>query len=243
MKMADNPKPVYLLAGGRSSIARRGPDPLITAALRQAGMDHPSIAYIGAASGDNPGFRLMMSRLLRGAGAGKVTPAPLCGRRAKPREAMRMIESCDIVFMSGGDVEAGMSVLAETEMIDFLREQYQRGKPFFGASAGSIMLAKSWVRWSDPDVDSSAVLFPCLGIAPVYCDTHGEEDEWEELRTLTRLMAANTVTYGILSGAALVADPDGSVHPLGGKVDRFVCTGELVSRIESIQNPGFEIRD
>jgi peptidase E len=50
-------------------------------------------------------------------------------------------------------------------MIDFLRNQYRKGKPFFGISAGSIMLAKNWVRWSDPQVDSSAELFPCLGIS------------------------------------------------------------------------------
>ena len=227
-------KPVYLLAGGRSSIIRRGPDPLLQCALKQAESDNPSVAYVGAASNDNPAFCVMISRLLRKAGARDVKLAPLCGRRADPREAMRIIHSCNIVFMSGGDVEAGMQVLAQTGMTEFLRDQYRKGKPFFGSSAGSIMLAKAWARWRDPNVDSSAELFPCLGIAQVYCDTHGEEDDWEELRVLTRLIPAGTFGYGIPSGMALIANPDGSVLSLGGEVQRFILAGDRVNQIQSI---------
>ena len=46
------------------------------------------------------------------------------------------------------------------------------------------MLARRWVRWTDPHNDDSAELFPCLGFAPVFCDTHGEGDGWGELRAL-----------------------------------------------------------
>ena len=241
--MAADRKPVYLLAGGRSSIVRRGPDPLIQEALQQGKVTGPSVAYVGAASNDNAGFRAMITRLLRKAGAKEVRPAHLCGRHADRREAMRAIESCDVVFMSGGDVEAGMKILAEQRMIDFLRGEYQRGKAFFGLSAGSIMLAKSWVRWSDPEIDSSAELFPCLGIAQVYCDTHGEDSGWEELGVLARLVPAGAVSYGIASGTALVASPDGSVRALGGDVDRFTRVGDVVSQMKPIRDSRFEIRD
>jgi cyanophycinase-like exopeptidase len=236
-------KPVYLLAGGRSSITRRGPDPLLQGALKQAETDKPSVAYVGAASNDNPVFRAMIARLLRNAGAQDVRLAPLCGRRADPKEAMRVIDSCNIVFMSGGDVEAGMQVLAQTGMADFLRDQYRKGKPFFGSSAGSILLAKAWVRWRDPNADSSAELFPCLGIAQVYCDTHGEDDDWEELRVLTRLIPTETVGYGIPSGTALIANPDGSVLALGGDVQRFIRTGDRVRQIQPIRDSRCEIRN
>jgi cyanophycinase-like exopeptidase len=236
-------KPVYLLAGGRSSIKRREQDRLIGAALKQASVENPSVAYVGAASNDNPAFRVMITRLLQAAGAGEVKLAPLCGRRADSQKAISVVESCRIIFMSGGDVEAGMEVLAENGMIDFLRDQYRNGKPFFGVSAGSIMLAKSWVRWRDPDEDSSAELFPCLGIVPVYCDTHGEEDEWGELRALTRLIPAESVTYGIPSGAALVANPNGSVRALGGEVVRFKQTGSGIRQIPVIRDSRSAIRD
>jgi peptidase E len=232
--MAVSHNPVYLIAGGRSSMARHGPDPLIQEALRLAAIAQPAVAYVGAASGDNAVFRAMIARLLRKAGAGDVQLAPLCSSRADPRKAMRIIESCHIVFMSGGDVEAGMRVLSEKGMINFLRNQYRKGKPFFGISAGSIMLAKNWVRWSDPQVDSSAKLFPCLGIAQVYCDTHDEGNDWEELHVLARLIPAGSVSYGIRSGTALAAYADGLVCALGGEVDCFTRKGEIVMQIESL---------
>ena len=234
--MSNNRKPVYLLAGGSSSIKPGRPDPLIQAALRQSGVDNPSVAYIGAASNDNASFLTMISRLLRKAGASQVRLAPLCGRRADPKEARDVISACDLVFMSGGDVEAGIEVLRTAGIIEFLQDQYQEGKPFFGASAGSIMLADSWVRWRDSDDDSGAELFPCLGIARICCDTHGEEDLWEELRVLTGLIPDETVTYGIPSGTALVSNPDGSVQAVNGEVHRFIRRGGIVRQIESIRD-------
>ena len=47
--------------------------------------------------------------------------------------------------MSGGDVEAGMKVLEEKGLTEFFVELFKRGKLFFGASAGSIILARKWV--------------------------------------------------------------------------------------------------
>ncbi len=227
-------KPVYLIAGGRSSMAQHKTDSLIQAALQLAPGAQPSIAYIGAASGDNAMFRTMITRQLRKAGAGDVKLAPLCSSRSDPRRAIRIIEDCDIVFLSGGDVEAGMRILEEKGMVDFLRDQYRNGKSFFGVSAGSIMLAKEWVRWRDPAADSSAELFPCLGIAQVYCDTHDEENGWEELRILARLIPARSVGYGITSGTALAAYPDGSVRALGGEVHCFMRNGNTIAQIQTL---------
>ncbi len=232
--MAADCLPVYLIAGGRSSAKRRGPDPLIQEALHLAGVAQPTVAYIGAASNDNPAFRIMITRMLHKAGAGDVRLAPLCGFRTNAQKARHIIEDCQIAFLSGGDVEAGMKILEEQKMTDFLRDQYREGKPFFGVSAGSIMLAKSWVRWRDPRVDSSAELFPCLGIAQVYCDTHDEGNGWEELQVLARLIPAGSLGYGISSGAALAADPDGSVQALGGEVHCFARRGEIVTQVKSL---------
>jgi peptidase E len=203
-------------------------------ALRMSMVARPSVAYVGAASGDDAAFRTMIAYRLTQAGAGNVSLAPLCGLRADPQKAMRIIEGCHIVFLSGGDVEAGMEILQEKGMVDFLRDQHRKGKPFFGLSAGSIMLAKNWVRWKDPRLDSSAELFPCLGIAPVYCDTHDESNGWEELQVLARLIPSETASYGIRSGTALAAYPDGRVRALGGKIDCFTRKGKGVVQIESL---------
>ncbi|MGA2642648.1 MAG: Type 1 glutamine amidotransferase-like domain-containing protein, partial [Spirochaetia bacterium] len=176
--MDDRRTPIFLIAGGRNQIRRRGADPLLETVIRQAGVKRPRIAYVGAASGDNPAFRLLIARMLVRAGAGEVTLAPMCARRVDPAKTRRVLEDADLVFISGGDVEAGMKVVEKQGMDSLLKNLHGAGKPFFGVSAGSIMLAKHWVRWHDPGDDASAELFPCLGLAPVLCDTHGEDDGW-----------------------------------------------------------------
>jgi hypothetical protein len=77
-------------------------------------------------------------------------------------------------------------------------------------------------------------LFPCLGFAPVLCDTHGEADGWEELRTLARLAPAGRVSYGITSGSALVVAADGTVSALGGEIHRFCRKGRTVMQVDSL---------
>jgi cyanophycinase len=223
------PVSIYLMAGGRGSL-RTDRDPLLTRVLASCGVSHPSIAYVGAASGDSQPFFSMISRYLRRCGAGRVTLAPLAGRRGKLDKARAILESADMVFISGGDVEAGMEVLEERQILPFLRELFERGKPFFGSSAGSIMLGSQWVRWEDPDDDATTSLFPCMGLAPIVCDTHGEAEEWEELRSLLRLTPEGTFGYGIPTGAGLCVCPDGTLEALGAPVHCYAHGGGTVMR-------------
>jgi len=229
--MDRNPGPVsvYLLAGGRGSL-RTDRDPLLTRVLASCGVPNPSIAYVGAASGDSQPFFSMISRYLRRCGAGRVTLAPLAGKRGKLERARAILESADMVFISGGDVEAGMEVLEKRQILPFLRQLFDRGKPFFGTSAGSIMLGWRWVRWEDPDDDATASLFPCMGFAPIVCDTHGEAEEWEELRILLRLTPEGTFGYGIPTGAGLCVYPDGTLEALGAPVHCYANSGGAVVR-------------
>jgi peptidase E len=210
---------------------------MIREVLSLVGVEKPSVAYIGAASGDNAAFLLFIRHILQKAGAGAVTLAPLCGKRADPVKAVKVLERARVVFMSGGDVEEGMKIIGSAGIAKLLHEMYRDGKPFFGVSAGSIMLARKWVRWADPDDDSSAELFPCLDLAHVFCDTHGEGEGWEELKALQLLAPAGSVSYGITSGAALVVDPDGGVRALGREVHRFTRKGRTVAQIESLLSP------
>ena len=97
----------------------------------------------------------------------RKNPDPLLPDGADLKRAQKILESADIIFISGGDVAAGMEVLKEKNMVGFLTGLYRQGKPFWGISAGAIMLADRWVRWTDPDDDASAELFPCLGFAGI----------------------------------------------------------------------------
>jgi len=226
-------KPIYLIAGVPGSRRARGPDPLIREVLQGLGVDAPRVAYVGAASGDNAAFLLFISRILKRAGAGQVNLAPLCGRRGSLERALPVLEEADVVFVSGGDVEAGMDVLQEKRVLPHLARLHKAGKPFFGVSAGSIMLARQWVRWSNPEDDSTAEVFPCLGFAPVLCDTHGEGDGWGELKALLALCPSGSTGYGIVSGSAIVVKGR-TVKALGGEVQVFKKRKDGVVQAESL---------
>lgn len=227
------PKPVWLLAGGPGS-RRRGPDSLLARALALAEKPSPSVAYVGAPSGDSRAFFVMIAAMLKRAGAGEITLVRLCGPRPDVGRARDELARADIVFVTGGDVEAGMRVLEATGAVETLRELAAAGVPFLGVSAGSIMLARSWVRWRDPRDDSSVELFPCLGIADVWCDTHGEAEGWEELAALARVVPEGSVGHGITSGAALVVSPDGRLEAAGGPVHRFESRSGRAVRIADL---------
>ena len=232
--MSDGRAALYLIAGGRGLDRPRGPDLLVQAVFRRTGVQRPKVAYVGAASGDNAAFRLLIGSMLEKAGAGRVVLAPLCGRRADPEKAKAVLEAADIAFISGGDVEEGMRIVAERGMIPFLKRLHRRGLPFFGISAGSIMLARRWVRWADPRNDDSAELFSCLGFAPVLCDTHGEGEGWSELRAALALSPIGATGYGIVSGVALVVEADGSIAALGGEVNVFRRRKSGVAQVASL---------
>jgi cyanophycinase-like exopeptidase len=213
---------------------KKGRDTLLQAVFRQAGVPKPAVAYVGAASGDNAEFLLWLTGLMKESGAGRVMLAPLCGRDGDAEKAVKVLEASDLIFLSGGDVEEGMRVLRQKEMTAVLDRLHRAGKPFFAASAGSIMLARQWIRWEDPSDDESAVLFDCLGLAPVLCDTHGEDEGWEELKALLRLSPAGTVGHGIVSGSALFVTPAGTVSAVGGEIHRFRNHGGKVIRMDSL---------
>jgi peptidase E len=234
IKMTDTKKPVFLLAGGRGQ-RRISPDPLLQQVFRESGIMSPSIAYVGAASGDDRSFFKMITSFFKEAGAGKITHAIIAPNNADLARARRALEAADIIFISGGDVEAGMEILKQKDMTDFITGLYKQGKPFFGLSAGSIMLAREWVRWRDPDDDSTAEPFPCLGIAPVICDTHAEGDDWVELKALLALKGEGAKGYGIPSGAGIKVAPDGRVEAMGIQVPVYFKRGGKVLKAEEMR--------
>jgi len=207
-------------------------------ALKDAAKKRPLVAYIGAASGDHPGFFKMIGAEIIRAG-GRPVAAKLCAKGAKASTARGVLEDSDVVFVSGGDVLAGMSVLSDRDMIPLFHALAEVGRPMIGISAGSLMLAREWVHFPEgeaaPHLGAHAVLFPCLGLAPVYVDAHAEADGWDELRVLLALLAArgdaHPVGYGLTRKGALRVDPtDGGVTltALGTATPRYVVQRKRV---------------
>jgi peptidase E len=195
-------KNIYLLAGG--SWQNPGSiKPQFERILKDTGKVKPRVAYIGTASADDTLFYKYIAGFLKKAGALSVTKVLLARERADLSKVKAVLQASDAIFISGGDVEVGMHWLTMHGLIGFLKELYEKGVLFFGVSAGAIMLGKSWVRWRDPDKDSSAELFDCIGLAPIMCDTHAEKEGWNELKTAVRLRGKGNAGYGIPSGGVI----------------------------------------
>ena len=231
--MSDNLKPVYLFAGGRSG-DRKKQGALLETMFREIGIASPTVAYSGTASGDDRSFFRFIAGELTEAGPDKVVHAVIAPLSADLNKARSILAEADIVFISGGDVEAGMDVLREKKMLGFIGDLYRQGKPFFGISAGAIMLAERWVRWRDPHDDSSAELFPCLGFARVICDTHDESGGWEELQAALKLAEDGVSGYGLATGSGIKVFKDGKVEAVGGEIYRYLNRKGKVVRIEDL---------
>lgn len=200
----------------------------------------PVVAYVGAASNDSVGFFRMVTAGLAATGA-RFVMARLARARDKASEARAVLEDADLVFMSGGDVDQGMRVLEDRDAAAPLRKMARQGKPLFGVSAGSLMLAREWVRFPEENDDTKAELFPCLGIAPVHVDAHSEDDGWSELRVLVSLLHArgdrSPVGHGLTrKGALLVDTRSGDFSPLGTDIPRLV-----VRRGHVIEGPALRV--
>jgi len=226
-------KPVYLLAGGRPKHSGNQ-DPFTQAVFRESGKKSPTIAYSGTANGDDARFFRRMADEFLKAGSGPITHAVIDAKNADLGKAKKILESADIVFINGGDVEAGMQVLEEKNLIEFFTGLYQEGKPFFGASAGAIMLAEKWIRWMDPDDDSSAELFPCLGFAPIICDCHDEDGGWTELQAALKLEKTIDVGYGLVAGSGVRVFQDGKVEAIGSAIQSYSRKGNRITRVKDI---------
>ncbi len=224
---------VYLAGGGPGTLLamRRH----FEAALGATGVARPLVAYVGVASDDNAGFFTMIRAGLAPANA-RMRHAKLASPRAKASEARALLEDSDLVFMSGGDVDHGMRILHERAVADTVRRLASHGKPMFGISAGSLMLAREWVRF-EGEKEDQPVPFPCLGVVPLHVDAHSEDDDWEELRILLGLVAARgeaAMGYGLTRKGALrvtAGEAEGlEIEALGTAIPRFATRGARVVR-------------
>jgi len=219
-------KPTTLIAGKFGS-RHFGTKPYLADAVRLTGRDKPIALYIGAASGDDRNFGSALSALLKGAGVRKVVwPKLSKGKEKDASTARAALHETDLVFVGGGDVEAGIQSLREADLVDELHGAAKRGVVFVGMSAGAIMLGERWIRWPREGAgDDEAETFECLGVAPCSLDTHGEGDGWGETQSFAavraRELGAKACAYGVPSGAALVIHADGSLVARGDAVTVF----------------------
>jgi peptidase E len=230
----DKQTPVYLFAGGRGkSILSTFQE--IGRVVNSSGKQKPEIALVGVASlRDNWLVTIIMTALIKTGCRCRVRRVKIAHKNDDINRAKNVLAKADVIFMGGGDAEVGMQILKEKGLLAYFRDLLEQGKLLLGVSAGTIMMCKEWVRWQDPGDDATAELFPCLGLAPVICDTHAEGDDWEELKAALQLEKEGTAGYGIPSGAYLRAYPDGKLEAGVEAVVRFTRANALVIRMPDL---------
>jgi cyanophycinase-like exopeptidase len=229
-------KPITLMAGKFGS-RHFGTKPFLAEVFELAGKPKPLVLYVGAASGDDLEFGTALSALLEAAGAHKVLWPKLAGKRKQNGQARSALEEVDVVFMGGGDVEAGIQVLRDADLIDAVRGAANRGALFAGMSAGAIMLGERWIRWPREGTgDDDAETYECLGVAPCSLDVHGEGDDWRETRSFAavraRELGKKARAYAVPSGGALVISRDGKIEARGEPVLIFAALPNREVEIE-----------
>jgi cyanophycinase-like exopeptidase len=239
-------KPTTLIAGEHGS-RDFGMQPFLADALRLTGKDQPVALYFGAASGDNREFGTALSRILKQDGAHRVLWPRLSGREKQVRQFLDALREADLVFMGGGDVEVGMQVLRDADLIGELHAAAERGVVFAGISAGAIMLGERWIHWPHAHANNDeAHTYECLGIARCSLDTHGEDDEWRETQAFAtvraRELGAKARAYGVPGGGALVVSPlviggGPTLHARGGVVRVFAAQPNEPAALEEILEP------
>jgi cyanophycinase-like exopeptidase len=197
-----------------------GTKPYLGDALRLTGKSEPHVLYIGAASRDDRQFGAAISGVLEAAGAHRVLWPRLTGRKKERVRAREALEKVDLVFVGGGDVEAGVDALHDAEVVAPLRAAARRGVVLAGMSAGAIMLGERWIRWPSSEAgDDEAETYACLGLVPCSLDVHGEADDWREARSFAAVRAREVRkkarVLGVPSGGALVIEDNGTMRARG----------------------------
>jgi cyanophycinase-like exopeptidase len=200
-----------------------GTKPYLAEAFRLTGKEEPLALYVGAASRDDLQFGAALSRILEAAGARRVLWPKLTGRKKEARRAREALAQADLVFVGGGDVEAGIHALRDVDLVGPLHAAANRGVVLAGMSAGAIMLGERWIRWPHAGAgDDEAETYECLGLVPCTVDTHGEDDDWREARSFVavraRELGKKAKAYGVPSGGAFVLNDDGTMRALGAPV-------------------------
>ena len=225
------------LIAGKFGSRHFGTKPYLAEALKRTGKNDPVVLYVGAASGDDANFGAALDALVIAAGAGRVVWPKLAGRRKQASQMRQALADADLVFVGGGDVEAGMDSLRDAGLVDDFHAAADRGAVFVGMSAGAIMLGKRWIRWPNENAgDDEAETYECLRIVPFALDTHGEGDAWQEAQSYAavraRELGKKARAYGVPSGGALVIDDRGRIEAHGAPVPVFAALPDRKAKLE-----------
>jgi peptidase E len=240
--LANARRPTTLIAGQFGS-PHFGTKPYLGEALARTGKRQPVVLYVGVANGDDLRFGAALAQVAKDAGAHEVVWPKLVRKRKQLATMRAALAAADLVFVGGGDVDAGMRALHDAALVEDLHAAAARGAVFVGMSAGAIMLGERWIRWPHVHAgDHEAETYECLAIVPYAVDTHGEGDDWQEARSYAavraRELGEEARAYCVPSGGALVIHPQGKLEARGEPVPVFAAAPERAARLTTTLEAG-----
>ncbi len=188
-------KPSYLFAD--STLLFRQPDGslFLDNVVQSAGVERPSVAYIGASNGDNPIFyHDLFLPAFEQAKAGECRMI-----FAQPSPADRaFLERADIILLAGGSVEAGWRAFEKNGLRALIGRRYLEGAMLLGISAGAVQIGRGGIT------DDESASLPTFGFLPSYIGVHEEGENWRSLRRALSFHAAPVLGVGIPANGAAI---------------------------------------
>lgn len=108
-------------------------------AIERSNKTNPHVLCIPAASNDDQGYAKRCKQYFRTLGC-EASSLRLWHTKKSKAEVEGMIEDCDILYFGAGDTFMLMKALQNWDMINFIKQQYAKGKVMIGCSAGANIL-------------------------------------------------------------------------------------------------------
>ncbi|HLG55483.1 MAG TPA: Type 1 glutamine amidotransferase-like domain-containing protein [Vicinamibacterales bacterium] len=212
--MISAPRPILLLADSRLLFLPEG-----RAAVRSA-LGRESVrlaAYVGASNGDLVEYYEIFRAAMSGFG---VDDSCMVSSAFDDRDAA-LLESADLVLLSGGDVATGWKVFSRTRMADALRQRHRSGATLIGVSAGAVLLG----QFAMPAAQDGAAVFKLLRLCPFVVDVHDERQQWKRLVHTMRALDVDIEGLGIRTGGGALCWADGRIDAIRTPADYFRSRG------------------
>lgn len=145
--------------------------------IELSGKEHPTMVFIGAASGDNPAYFTAVRNHFENRLGCHTVNLNLTDISQIPQkdEIKKIIMTADIIYVGGGNVTRLMTALRETGTDKILRDAYNQGIIMSGNSAGGCVWFEYYDNDEDEDFDGTIDTFKtksALGLVSGYFVPH-----------------------------------------------------------------------
>ncbi len=170
------------------------------------GKERPRAAYLQASGRDDCGLFTACKEAM---GLGGVEDCRMISP-SLPRDELAYLETADIIFLAGEDVQAGWADFEASGLAGLISRRYNEGALLVGISAGSTQLGQ--YGWRE-DGDGYSI-FETIRLVPFVVGVRGEACAWESLKKAVVASGGRTHGIGIPSGGGIMYHADRSIEAL-----------------------------